>query len=296
MQPFDLGDLVRRPGRRAGLQRLGQVALPAAAGPRRHRPRRRAPPVDDPGSTPVAHTGVARLGARVRPGCFAQTHDRPELVGPTLLRDPVSRRRAPRRHGPRGRDAALAGTSWPHSAEQRFEHALRRPAGPVPDPAAGAVRRHPAAARRADRQPRPGQSAEALEDGLEAFEGTVIAVTHDRWFARSFDRFLVFGADGRCTSRPSRSGMKPGWPARGVSAPIATRGPQADPHAVAPFSGRPRADHRYGALRTGITVHSRAHVSFAHVDVAIFARQHAVERPTLGQSGVVAAPGSVVLG
>jgi ATPase subunit of ABC transporter with duplicated ATPase domains len=39
-------------------------------------------------------------------------------------------------------------------------------------------------------------SAEALEDGLEGFEGTVIAVTHDRWFARSFDRFLVFGSDG----------------------------------------------------------------------------------------------------
>ena len=40
------------------------------------------------------------------------------------------------------------------------------------------------------------QSAEALEDGLEAFDGTVIAVTHDRWFARGFDRFLVYGADG----------------------------------------------------------------------------------------------------
>jgi ATPase subunit of ABC transporter with duplicated ATPase domains len=40
------------------------------------------------------------------------------------------------------------------------------------------------------------QSAEALEEGLEAFEGTVIAVTHDRWFARGFDRFLVYGGDG----------------------------------------------------------------------------------------------------
>ena len=39
-------------------------------------------------------------------------------------------------------------------------------------------------------------SAEALEDALARFEGTVLAVTHDRWFARSFDRFLVFGADG----------------------------------------------------------------------------------------------------
>ena len=40
------------------------------------------------------------------------------------------------------------------------------------------------------------ESAEALEEGLDAFEGTVIAVTHDRWFARGFDRFLVYGADG----------------------------------------------------------------------------------------------------
>jgi len=39
-------------------------------------------------------------------------------------------------------------------------------------------------------------SAEALEEGLAGFDGTVIAVTHDRWFARTFDRFVVFGADG----------------------------------------------------------------------------------------------------
>jgi ATPase subunit of ABC transporter with duplicated ATPase domains len=39
-------------------------------------------------------------------------------------------------------------------------------------------------------------SAEALEEGLEGFDGTVLAVTHDRWFARGFDRFLVFGESG----------------------------------------------------------------------------------------------------
>ena len=42
-------------------------------------------------------TGVARLGARVRPGHFSQTHDRPELPA----EDPVEilwrRRRPPRR-------------------------------------------------------------------------------------------------------------------------------------------------------------------------------------------------------
>jgi ATPase subunit of ABC transporter with duplicated ATPase domains len=39
-------------------------------------------------------------------------------------------------------------------------------------------------------------SADALEAGLDSFEGTVVAVTHDRWFARSFDRFIVFRANG----------------------------------------------------------------------------------------------------
>jgi ATPase subunit of ABC transporter with duplicated ATPase domains len=38
-------------------------------------------------------------------------------------------------------------------------------------------------------------SAEALEAGLTEFRGTVIAVTHDRWFLRGFDRFVVFNDD-----------------------------------------------------------------------------------------------------
>ena len=34
------------------------------------------------------------------------------------------------------------------------------------------------------------------EEGLKSFAGTVLAVTHDRWFTRSFDRFVVFRDDG----------------------------------------------------------------------------------------------------
>jgi len=45
-------------------------------------------------------------------------------------------------------------------------------------------------------------SAEALEEGLQGFDGTVLAVTHDRWFARGFDRYLVFGSDGRVYEAP----------------------------------------------------------------------------------------------
>nr|WP_298991065.1 hypothetical protein [uncultured Pseudokineococcus sp.] len=46
------------------------------------------------------------------------------------------------------------------------------------------------------------ESAEALERALADFSGTVVAVTHDRWFARGFDRFLVLGADGRLVEVP----------------------------------------------------------------------------------------------
>jgi ATPase subunit of ABC transporter with duplicated ATPase domains len=40
-------------------------------------------------------------------------------------------------------------------------------------------------------------SAEALEAALDDFEGTVLCVTHDRWFLRTFDRYVVFDHD--CT-------------------------------------------------------------------------------------------------
>jgi ATPase subunit of ABC transporter with duplicated ATPase domains len=44
-------------------------------------------------------------------------------------------------------------------------------------------------------------SAEALEEGLAGYQGTVLAVTHDRWFMRAFDRFLVFDDDQRVSER-----------------------------------------------------------------------------------------------
>ncbi len=54
-------------------------------------------------------------------------------------------------------------------------------------------------------------SAEALQQAREAYEGTTVAVTHDRWFARSFDRFLVFGTEGKV-----RETMEPVWDERPV--------------------------------------------------------------------------------
>jgi ATPase subunit of ABC transporter with duplicated ATPase domains len=45
-------------------------------------------------------------------------------------------------------------------------------------------------------------SAEALEEALESFEGTVLATSHDRAFLRRLDRFLLLGADGTVTAVP----------------------------------------------------------------------------------------------
>ena len=45
-------------------------------------------------------------------------------------------------------------------------------------------------------------SAEALEEALDAYTGTVIAVTHDRWFMRLLDRFLIFDDDGSVREAP----------------------------------------------------------------------------------------------
>ena len=39
-------------------------------------------------------------------------------------------------------------------------------------------------------------SADALEDAIRRYEGTVIAVTHDRWFMAMMDRLLFFDDDG----------------------------------------------------------------------------------------------------
>jgi ATPase subunit of ABC transporter with duplicated ATPase domains len=144
----------------------------------------------------VPHTGIAKLGARVVPGWFAQAHEHPELVGRSLLE--ILQRGDDNRAG-RGREEAsraLNRYGLVDQAEQVFESLsggqqarlqilLLELSGVTmllldePTDNLDLV------------------SAEALQDALERFEGTVLAVTHDRWFAKSFDRFLVFGQDGR---------------------------------------------------------------------------------------------------
>jgi ATPase subunit of ABC transporter with duplicated ATPase domains len=148
---------------------------------------------------PVAHSGAWKLGARVVPGHFAQTHAHPELAGRTLL-DILWKEHA------KDRGAAM-------SALRRYE--LDKQAELPFDRLSGGqqarlqillLELEGTTALLLD-EPTDNldlESAEALQTGLEAYQGTVLAVTHDRWFARGFDRYLLFGADGRVreTSEP----------------------------------------------------------------------------------------------
>ncbi len=201
MKPFDLevwyGERVAVLGSN-GSGKSHFLRLLAGGGTRpdvEHQPVGEVPPA------PVAHTGSARLGARVRPGWFVQTHEHPELRGRTLVE--ILHRGDDHRAG-MGREQAsrvLDRYELAHAAEQRFEQLS---GGQQARFQILLLELSGATLLLLD-EPTDNldvQSAEALEAGLEAFEGTVLAVTHDRWFARGFDRFLVYGADGEVYETP----------------------------------------------------------------------------------------------
>jgi ATPase subunit of ABC transporter with duplicated ATPase domains len=143
------------------------------------------------GDTSVESAGSWRLGANVVAGLFHQTHQHPEWVGCTLVEilhdhDVVL---APamgmlRRYEING-CAHQPFDTLSGGQQARFQILLLEIGGATlllldePTDNLDLV------------------SAEALEVGLAQFDGTVIAVTHDRWFLRGFDRFVVFEDD--CT-------------------------------------------------------------------------------------------------
>jgi ATPase subunit of ABC transporter with duplicated ATPase domains len=149
----------------------------------------------------IAHRGSWRLGARVVPGFFAQTHAHPDWLDRTLVdllwhgepgRPGVDRGRAMaalRRYGLAVQGDQSFG-SLSGGQQARFQVLLLELSGAtlllLDEPTDNL----------------DVLSAESLEQALAAFDGTVLAVTHDRWFARTFDRFVVFGADGRVYEAP----------------------------------------------------------------------------------------------
>ena len=151
----------------------------------------------DPEHSAVAHTGRWKLGARVVPGHFAQTHDHADFTGRTLV-DLLWEQHSLQRGGAMG---ALRRYELDKQGDQRFDTL-----------SGGQQARFQILLLELSGvtlllldEPTDNldlDSAEALEDGMESFDGTVVAVTHDRWFARGFDRYLVFGSDGQVYEAP----------------------------------------------------------------------------------------------
>ncbi|MGH3717191.1 MAG: ATP-binding cassette domain-containing protein, partial [Micromonosporaceae bacterium] len=150
---------------------------------------------------PVRHEGTARLGARVVPGHFSQTHDRPEFAGRTLREilwrgddhrdglDQSGAMKALNRYELAGQSEQLFDT-LSGGQQARFLVLLLELSGAtlllLDEPTDNLDL----------------ASAEALEQGLAGYQGTVLAVTHDRWFTRGFDRFLIFRGDGEVAEAP----------------------------------------------------------------------------------------------
>lgn len=149
------------------------------------------------GDTSLEYTGNFKIGARVEIGYFAQTHSHPEFEGKTLLEilwETYSLQLGPAKSVLRkyeiDKQAEQKFTSLSGGQQARFQILLLELSGStfllLDEPTDNLDL----------------ASAESLEHALDQYEGTVLTVTHDRWFTRGFNRFLVFGADGRVYESP----------------------------------------------------------------------------------------------
>jgi ATPase subunit of ABC transporter with duplicated ATPase domains len=142
------------------------------------------------GGETVEHTGEWALGARVQEGLFVQTNERADLAHKTPLEAVAtlggSRHEQMKVLGRYG----LAG-----AADQEYESLS---GGQQARLQILMLERSGANLLLLD-EPTDNLdlvSAEALQSALIDFEGTVVAVTHDRWFLRGLGRFLLFSLDG----------------------------------------------------------------------------------------------------
>ncbi|CAB4662485.1 MAG: ATP-binding cassette domain-containing protein [Actinobacteria bacterium] len=149
------------------------------------------------GDSTVKYSGNYKIGARVEIGYFAQTHSHPEFESQSLLEilwQMYSLQLGPAKSALRkyeiDQQAEQRFASLSGGQQARFQVLLLELSGStlllLDEPTDNLDL----------------ASAESLETALERYEGTVITVTHDRWFTRGFTRFLVFGKDGQVFESP----------------------------------------------------------------------------------------------
>ena len=143
------------------------------------------------GDETVRHSGDWKLGSRVVPGWFAQTHDHPEWSRKTLteiLWEEKSLQIAAAvgtlsRYG-LGAQSDQLFLTLSGGQQARFQICLLELSGAtlllLDEPTDNL----------------DITSSEALEAALDVFDGTVLTVTHDRWFVQNFDRFFLLDKEG----------------------------------------------------------------------------------------------------
>src|SRR5215207_4066006 len=138
----------------------------------------------------IAHEGGWKLGARVEPALFAQLHERADVAdlpivevlrkrGMTMTGSMAALRRYEIDQVGRNPFELLSG-----GQQARFQLLLMEVDSPtmllLDEPTDNL----------------DVASADALQEAVDRYQGTVIAVTHDRWFMRLMDRFLSFDDGG----------------------------------------------------------------------------------------------------
>ena len=143
------------------------------------------------GDETVRHTGEWKLGSRVVPGWFAQTHDHPEWSRKTLTEILWEEKSLQigaavgtlSRYG-LGAQSDQLFLTLSGGQQARFQICLLELSGAtlllLDEPTDNL----------------DITSSEALEAALDVFDGTVLTVTHDRWFVQNFDRFFLLDKEG----------------------------------------------------------------------------------------------------
>jgi ATPase subunit of ABC transporter with duplicated ATPase domains len=149
------------------------------------------------GDSDISHDGELRVGPRVSTGFFTQLQTRPGFAGNIVL-DIVSELRGELRVAM----AALARYGLAEAARRRYD-VLSGGEKARLEVLVLELEGHNLLLLDEPTDNLDTNSSEALERALDAFQGTVVAVSHDRTFLRTMDRYLMVLHDGSVLAYPS---------------------------------------------------------------------------------------------